>query len=234
MLLWNLDLLFSNPMFFLVLLGTVSISLVIAITFHEFSHAFVADRLGDATARRLGRLSLNPLAHLDPVGTLMLFLVGFGWGKPVPVNPYSLRVRGRAGMALVALAGPLANLIVLGFLALPVRMGTVAWHSPLQYSLFAQWEPRWLLADLLGWIAFYNVLLAVFNLIPLPPLDGFRVAAGILPRELSYSFSKIEQYGPMVLVLVIAFSYFTDFDILWRFLTPMMNFFSTLLVGKGF
>ena len=235
MLLWNLDLLFRDPVFFLFLLGTISLSLLVAITFHEFSHALMADRLGDATAKRLGRLSLNPLVHLDPVGTLMLFLVGFGWGKPVPVNPYGLRRGERAGMALVALAGPLSNLIVAGALAVPIRMGMLMWHSPFAYARpFMLSEPTFVLADLLGWIIFYNILLAVFNLVPLPPLDGFRVAVGILPRELSYSFSKIERYGPMVLILVIAFSYFTHLDILWRFLTPVMNFFSALLVGRGF
>ena len=95
-------------------------------------------------------------------------------------------------------------------------------------------EPAFILADLLGWIIFYNILLAVFNLVPLPPLDGFRVAVGILPRQLSYSFSRIERYGPMILILVIAFSYFTRLDILWRFLTPVMDFFSALLVGRSF
>jgi len=235
MLLWNLDLLLRDPVFFLFLLGTISLSLLVAITFHEFSHALMADRLGDATAKRLGRLSLNPLVHLDPVGTLMLFLVGFGWGKPVPINPYSLRRGERAGMALVGLAGPLSNLIVAGAFALPIRMGMLKWHSPFVYRQpFMLSEPTYILADLLGWIIFYNILLAVFNLIPLPPLDGFRVAVGILPRELSYSFSKIERYGPMILILVIAFSYFTNLDILWRFLTPVMDFFSALLVGRSF
>ena len=234
MLLGLLDLL-RDPKLFLFQLGAISISLLVAITFHEFSHALMADRLGDTTAKRLGRLSLNPLVHLDPVGTLMLFLVGFGWGKPVPVNPYWLRRGERAGMALVALAGPLSNLVVAGVLALPIRMGMLKWHSPRLYGTpFMQWEPTFILADLLGWIIFYNILLAVFNLVPLPPLDGFQVARGILPRGLSHSFSKIEQYGPMILILVIAFSYFTHFDILWRFLTPVMDFFSTLLVGRSF
>lgn len=235
MLLWNLDLLFREPMFFLFLLGAISISLLVAITFHEFSHALIADRLGDATAKRSGRLSLNPLVHLDPMGTLMLFLVGFGWGKPVPVNPNWLRRGERAGMALVALAGPLSNLTVAGALSLPIRMGMLKWHSPFAYSLpFMRWEPAFILADLLGWIIFYNILLAVFNLVPLPPLDGFRVAVGILPRQLSLSFARIERYGPMILIMVIAFSYFTHFNILWRFLTPVMDFFSTLLVGRSF
>ncbi len=235
MFLWNLDLLLEDPVLFLFLLGIVSISLLVAITFHEFSHALVADRLGDNTARRLGRLSLNPLVHLDPMGTLMLLLVGFGWGKPVPINPYFLRRGERMGMALVGLAGPLSNLVVAGALALPIRMATLKWHSPFSYAKpFMLSEPAFVLADLVGWIIFYNILLAVFNLVPLPPLDGFRVAVGILPRQLAYSFSRIERYGPMVLILVIAFGYFTNFNILWRVLTPAMSFFSRLLVGRGF
>src|SRR3972149_2202227 len=98
MLLWNLELLIDDPTAFFLLLATVSIALLVALTFHEFSHALMADRLGDPTAKRLGRLSLNPVRHLDPVGTLMLFMVGFGWGKPVPTNPYLFRRDPRSGM----------------------------------------------------------------------------------------------------------------------------------------
>ncbi|MBI4296964.1 MAG: site-2 protease family protein, partial [Chloroflexi bacterium] len=140
MLLRSLDLLFSDPAAFLlllpVLLVTVGLALVVGITVHEYSHALAAYRLGDATAKMQGRLSLNPLAHLDPMGTAMIFLVGFGWGKPVPVNPHMLRKGGRTGMSLVAAAGPLANLVTAALLSIPMRMRWVpglSFFSPLSF-----------------------------------------------------------------------------------------------------
>jgi len=212
----SLGLLQTDPLaFFRLLLGIV-IALAIAITVHEFSHAFLAYRLGDDTPRRLGRLSLNPIVHLDPIGTILLFLVGFGWGKPVPVNPYHLRGGARQGMAKVAFAGPLAGLL------------TAALFGALIRGLGAPF-----LSGVLFLIVFYNIILSLFNLIPLPPLDGFHVLRGLLPRELAYSFSRLEGYGPMLLIFIIFIDSFTGLGLLWRTLMPAVNFFSHLFIGGG-
>ncbi len=189
MLLWNLDLLLRRPQLFLILLVTTSIALLVAITVHEFSHALMAHNLGDPTAKRQGRLSLNPLVHLDPVGTLMLFLVGLGWGKPVPVNPYYLRQGARTGMALVGAGGPVSNLLVAWLFALLIR------YVPALQSSYV--------FDLVGAIMLYNVLLAVFNLIPVAPLDGFNIALGVLPRNLAYSLARTQRFGPIILLGVV-------------------------------
>ena len=136
MLLWNLRLLIDDPAAFFLLVAIVGFSLLIAITVHEFSHALMANRLGDPTAKRMGRLSLNPIKHLDPLGTLMLLLVGFGWGKPVPINPNYFRMNPRRGMAVSALAGPLSNFALAAVLGVIIRTGVVAWHSPYEGLTF--------------------------------------------------------------------------------------------------
>lgn len=232
MLLFNLDILFKDPWFFLVLVSTTCLALLVAITVHEFSHALVAEGQGDHTARALGRLSLNPLAHLDPMGTLLLLLVGFGWGKPVPVNPHNLRGGFKGGMALVALAGPLSNVLTAAIFALPIRMGLLAWHSPFRYSGFAQMTPMWILADIIGIVIAYNLLLAAFNLLPVAPLDGFKVALGVLPRGIDASFSRLEQYGPGILLAMIGLRYFTEVDILWGVIGPVVRAMAYVTIGR--
>ena len=233
MLLFNLGLLGENPLFFVYLVIATSVALLVAITFHEFSHALMAKRLGDDTAERAGRVSLNPLAHLDPLGTAMLFLVGFGWGKPVPVNPLSMRSDPKVGMALVAASGAAANLVVAGAVALPIRLGVLSWHSPFALSLSSFLSLEGTLTTVIGFIVLYNLLLALFNLIPIPPLDGFNIALGLLPRALAHSFSQIAPYGPVVLMLVIGLGYFTGVNILWYALDPAISFLSLLLVGRA-
>lgn len=232
MILGMLSLLWSNPFLFLLVLSGVSIALLVAISVHESSHALMAYHLGDPTAKRAGRLSLNPLAHLDPLGTILLFLVGFGWGKPVPVDPYYLRNGVKKGMAMVALAGPLSNLVAATLISLPIKLGLLAWHSPFSYRPFAQFSPAWILADIAGYVIFYNLILALFNLIPIAPLDGFRIAVGVLPTDLSIPFSRMEQYGPMLLLLLLGFDYFTRAGLLWAALRPAANLFSLVLVGR--
>ena len=235
MILWNLEFLISRPLSFIVLIAAMGLALIVAITFHEFSHGLMAYRLGDDTARRQGRLSLNPLVHLDPLGTLMLFLVGFGWGKPVPVNPYLFRAaRMRLGMALVGLSGPLANLAVAGVLAVPIKAGALAWHSPLRYTPFIELSPAWMAADIFGLVIFYCIILAIFNLIPIAPLDGFNVAVGLLPRDAAYSYSRTERYGPVILLILVGLSYLTRWNLLWAILKPPMDLFAILLVGRPF
>jgi hypothetical protein len=167
MLFQLLDQLANNPADFPVILAsflaTVALGLIVALTVHEFSHAAVATSLGDETPRREGRLSLNPIRHLDPFGTFLLMVAGFGWGKPVRVNPYALQggPGPRGGMALVAAAGPLSNLLMATLLALPVRLGLLPWHSPFRYPPFLQREPMGILADIIGWLILHNVFLGI-------------------------------------------------------------------------
>ena len=173
--------------------------LVIAITFHEAAHGFVADRLGDNTAHELGRVSFNPLRHIDPFGTVILpgilllshspFL--FGYAKPVPVNFRALR-NPRLGMVWVALAGPATN-IALALIA------ALAFHAlPLAPASAAQW-----IADNLKNALVINVVLAIFNMLPIPPLDGGRVAVGLLPNVLAYPLSRLEPYGMLILIGIL-------------------------------
>jgi Zn-dependent protease len=233
-MLWRLfPRLFQEPLTFLLLLpvvlATLGLALLVAITVHEFSHAYMADRLGDGTARRLGRVTLNPIRHLDKLGTVMLFLVGFGWGKPVPVNTFALR-GGRRGMAQVALSGAVANIITAAIFALPIRLGIVAWHDPFNFLSLPQISFEPLIGSIFALIIFYNIILAVFNLIPLPPLDGFNVAVGILPRDLAASYARIERYGAGLLLLLIAADYFTNVPILWGIMSPAINLISLILL----
>ena len=232
MLLWNLRLLIDNPAAFFLLVAIIGFSLLIAITVHEFSHAMMANRLGDPTAKRLGRLSLNPVKHLDPLGTLMLFLVGFGWGKPVPINPNYFRMNPRRGMAISALAGPLSNFALAALLGVLVRVGVVDWHSPWSWPFypFASWDASWVAADIIGYVILLNLILGVFNLIPIPPLDGFNIAMGILPRRQAEAVARLQQYGPLLLLLLVFLGYFTGF--LWDFLLRAVDLFGRLFVGQ--
>jgi Zn-dependent protease len=232
MLLWNLRLLIDYPAAFFLLVAIVGFSLLIAITVHEFSHAMMANRLGDPTAKRLGRLTLNPIKHLDPLGTLMLFLVGFGWGKPVPINPNYFRMNPRRGMAVSALAGPLSNFALAALLGVLVRVGVVDWHSPWSWPFypFASWDASWVAADIIGYVILLNLILGVFNLIPIPPLDGFNIAVGVLPRRQAEAVARLQQYGPLLLLLLVFLGYFTGF--LWDFLLRAVDLFGRLFVGQ--
>lgn len=186
---------------FLPRLIIIIIAVLIAIDVHECCHAWVAAELGDPTAKSLGRVSLNPIVHLDPLGTLMILITaatgfGIGWGKPVPVDPYRLRYGPRVGMGIVSLAGPSANLATAALLAIPFRMG-------------ATLLPNFLL-ELLFIVSMVNIGLAIFNLLPLPPLDGYGVLMGVLGSirapwayRWSYAMARYERYGPMILLLVI-------------------------------
>jgi len=165
------------------------IALLIAITIHEFSHAWMANFLGDPTAKMAGRLSLNPLAHLDPVGTIMLLLIGFGWGKPVPFNPYFLRRGGKAAPLLVALAGPTSNFLLAIALSLTYRI------------VFAHFGSS-NLTTLLYIIIEINIILMIFNLLPIPPLDGSKIYY-VIPGISEESIRNFEWMGIFVLFAFI-------------------------------
>ncbi|MGQ9586155.1 MAG: site-2 protease family protein [Anaerolineae bacterium] len=200
------------------------IVLLVAIPFHEFAHAWAADRMGDRTARSLGRLTLNPLAHLDPIGSLMILVSGFGWGKPVPVNPYQMRGRSLTSMAVTAVSGPLSNLLLAALFAMPIRLGWIS-HS-MQGAGWGQWVYTGLV--LATWI---NIGLALFNLIPVAPLDGFNVAMGVLPLPWARKLAETQQYGPLVLLAIIALGSLGPLDLLGWILGPPMRLLGSLLLG---
>lgn len=226
-----LDLLSISVTAFLVFFGAVVTSLLVGIAFHEFSHAWMADTLGDPTPRAMGRLSLNPAAHLDPTGTVLLLLGGFGWGRPVPFNPYRLR-NAKAGMTLVAAAGPCANLLLAVLFALPIRDGLAPVRMPFDIAGF----PTWTASDYVGLyltsLVLFNLILFVFNLIPLAPLDGFKVAVGVLPGELSRGLARLEPWGPGILFLMIALPFLTGVSILGKVMFPAVDTLTNALVGR--
>ena len=207
-------------------------SLLIAITVHEFSHSLVAYLLGDHTSKRLGRLSLNPIRHMDPPGTVLLFLVGFGWGKPVPVNDRALR-NGRQGMALVSGAGPVSNVMTAVVFALPFQAGLLAWPFRLFSTNFGG-GVEGVLAQIFSVIILFNIILAVFNLLPVFPLDGSKVVLGLLPRDMARRFVRLERYGPVILMVVIGLDLIAGVGILRVVVGPVVNYVSQAIVGHTF
>jgi Zn-dependent protease len=167
----------------------IAVALVVGITFHEFSHAWVADALGDHRPRALNRVNLNPANHIDPIGAIVFVLAGFGWGRPVPVNVYALRP-GRIGMAFVSLAGPLANVVVAVAAAVLYRVLDIAGISGLPIQV-------------VEWVVYFNLVLAVLNLIPIPPLDGYNTVLSFLPPRTVFAIQRYAPYGIMVLLVLI-------------------------------
>ena len=204
------------PLAFAILMAAFVFSLMVGLIFHEFCHAYVADRLGDRTARYLGRLTLNPKAHYDPIGTSLIFLVGFGWAKPVPVNPANTR-NPKQSMAVIALAGPASNLVVAGLAGIPIKLELVPFYHPFvgasNASYWAQvWtsSPQDLVGLFLGTVLFLNVLLGVFNMLPIPPLDGSKVLAGLLPDDLARQYARLEPWGFGILMLLVMAPFITN------------------------
>ena len=197
------------------------ITLVIALTVHEFSHAFVATRFGDETPRRAGRLTLNPLSHLDPIGSLMLVLAGFGWANPVPINPYVIRQNNRAGVMLVSIAGPGSNLLMAVLAALLLRLGLF----PVTYQVSSVLPT---MGYFLVEFIYVNVALFLFNMLPLAPLDGEKVLEFFLPQSWQGALQSIRQYGPYVLLALIFVGPMMGFDlfgvIIRRPLMAIVNF----------
>lgn len=167
-----------------------------SIPIHEWAHCFAAHLLGDTTPESEGRLTLNPLVHLDPIGTLMILVSGWGWGRAARVNPYRMwRVQNpRVGMALTALAGPVSNIIQALILAIPVRLGILAFLSP---------GPASRLWNILGTMIWVNISLALFNLIPIPPLDGSRILVGVAPPKIAAFIEDLEPVAPYILLAVL-------------------------------
>jgi Zn-dependent protease len=201
--------------------------LLTAFAVHEFAHAWSADRYGDPTPRSMGRLTLNPLAHLDPIGSLMLVFVGFGWAKPVPVNPYALARRSSAAMMWVSLAGPISNLLMALIAAIPFQLGLVS-----AYNAFT--NPGTVLPSLdyfLYEFVYINLVLMLFNLIPISPLDGEKVLYYLAPPSVARVMDTIRPYGPMLLLLVVFAGSFAGFNLLWTILGPPLQALLGLLVG---
>lgn len=203
-----MPLLFDAPLAFVILVTAFAVSMLTGLIFHEFCHALTADRLGDRLPRRMGRLTLNPRAHYDPIGTTLVFFVGFGWAKPVAVNP-----RNASQMAMIALAGPFSNFVVAGLAALPIKLGLIPFWHPFvgggAVRLFAmQWasSPQDLLGLFLGTVVLLNVLLGTFNLIPIPPLDGSRLLNLVLSPRMAHEW---ERWGPGLLMLLVLAPYIT-------------------------
>ena len=189
-----------------------------ALSFHEFAHAWMAEKCGDSTAAKMGRLTLNPMAHLDMMGSLMILFVGFGWAKPVPVDGRNLK-NPRTDMMKVAAAGPVSNLLLAMVAGMVLRFmnGT----GLLTDSIFI----------LLIYFTRINIALAVFNLIPVAPLDGSQIFSGYLMKTNPQLAWKIQTYGPQVLFGLILFGYFTGFSILWLVMEPFVSFFMLLFAG---
>ncbi|MBU1567052.1 MAG: site-2 protease family protein [Proteobacteria bacterium] len=196
--------------------------LLFALTLHEFAHGFIAYRLGDPTAKMAGRLTLNPLKHLDPIGTIAFFLIKFGWAKPVPVNAGYFR-NPKQDMLWVALAGPVANLglaIISAILAKAIWL--FAGFLPYSSAMEAIFLPLSAMLVASVWI---NLVLAIFNFLPIPPLDGGRILAGVLPDRLAESYRQIERYG-FIIILVLAFS-----GVLSKVILPIIRFVNHLLLS---
>lgn len=191
----------------------VAAALVVAATVHEFAHAYVADRLGDPTPRSQGRLTLNPLAHLDLVGSLLILVAGFGWAKPVQINPMNFR-DWRRDTIMVAAAGPLANLTLLFALGVPYKLGMLAFGGS-GVDLLLLMTIR------------INAMLAVFNLLPVPPLDGSKILLGVLPGAQAASYARLQPFGVLILLLLVMT------NVLARVLLPPIRWLVVQATGAG-
>ena len=181
-------------------------ALLMALTIHEYAHARVAVALGDPTPKVLGRVTLNPLSHLDPVGLIMLWLVQFGWAKPVPINPNNF-ADWKRGTRLVSLAGPVANILLSLVMAILftglIKMGVIDGND-------------WL-SNVIRLTYFYNIIFAVFNMFPIPPLDGSKVVSSFLPNEMAWRYESIERYG---IFIILALSWL---GVIWGILSPIAD-----------
>ena len=208
--------LFRLPLEVLIILLPI---LIFSLCFHEFSHGYVAYRLGDHTAARSGRLTLNPLAHLDPIGSLMILFVGFGWAKPVPVNPINFS-NPRVDMMKVAFAGPASNLILAFIAGLMIRL-----------TNYSELMNNGILYQTLYVFSFINIALAVFNMLPVAPLDGSQIFGNMISKNNPELAWKLQMYGPKILMGLILIGIVTPFSLLGTIMMPFIKFFLFLFAG---
>ncbi len=213
MIFWLLGALQSgDPFYAIAVVIGAPIALILGLSLHEFAHAFVAYQLGDLTPVRDGRLTINPLAHFDPIGTLMMLFIGFGYGRPVGVNPYNFRMDRRVGMALVSIAGPLTNLLIAVTFGIALRV---------LYSVVNPRNPGGVeyVIGIFSLIVTFNLALAVFNMIPFPPLDGSKVLLAILPGDLAYAVERFYIQSAQYAMLILFALLFVG----GRFIGPLIN-----------
>ncbi len=207
---------FGDPYFILVLLPVI----LTAITVHEFSHALAADRLGDPTARHEGRLTLNPIVHLDPIGTLCLFVAHFGWGRPVPVNPRNFRHPLRDDM-IVSACGPVSNLLSAMVIGIALQAAVENSLIPVHSYLY----------DFLRLGLIINLYLCFFNLLPLYPLDGSHILRGLLPNNLIPEYERISGYSPFILLGLVALGPIFQVPVFSNVIGPPVYFFARLFTS---
>ncbi|MDH4223425.1 MAG: site-2 protease family protein [candidate division Zixibacteria bacterium] len=201
--------------------------LLFAITVHEYSHGWMAYRKGDPTAKLAGRLTLNPISHIDIVGLLLLYFYGFGWAKPVPINPNNFK-NPRKDELWVSLAGPASNMLLAFALGLLFRII----YSP--YSFTSEPSSYQLIILMLVKGIQLNLVLTVFNLLPVKPLDGSHILAGLLPPQYNNQLTQIQRFAPYVLLGIIFLDYFLNIGILWSIFGPFIIFFGTIFAGPEF
>lgn len=220
-----IDSLFNNPISFVLWF----ISIVIAITVHEFSHALTADKLGDPTPRLQGRLSLNPRAHLDPMGTILLLLVHFGWGKPVEFDPYNLR-NPRRDAALISIAGPISNMLLAIASSLLLRLLLLSPLGLMANGIGSLVSP--VISGFLVQLTAINVVLAIFNLVPIHPLDGFKIVGGILLQDQAREWYQLEKYGFFFLIFLLI-PVFGGTAPISRIIGPIINTLLSILIPSA-
>ena len=191
-----------------------AVIVLVTITVHELAHGYTAYLLGDNTAKNAGRLSLNPLAHLDPLGAILLFVTGFGWAKPVPINPFYFKGSRSRGILLVSLAGPLSNVVLAFVLAMFVPLAA-------RFNMS--------LAQIIASAIYLNIYMAIFNLLPIPPLDGSKILASLIPKDAAYKFLSVMDQYSMILLLILAIT-----NVFGKIISPIAGGIYTAFVTLAF
>lgn len=204
---------------------------VFSITIHEFSHALSAYKLGDDTAKRAGRLNLNPIKHLDPIGALMLLFAHIGWAKPVPINPYNFNNM-KTGTAISAAAGPISNFILAGICAVLLRLMSNFGLFTMDISPFVN-ASIFVFAKIFYFSVFMNLALGLFNLIPLPPLDGSKILGGFLSDEMYFRYTAKEKQGAIILMLIMVVSFVFKIPIFGMIIDKPLEFMVRLFIGNA-